>query len=102
MHSMTATALSRRQKESTCSPLSESTVERMMQSSLRVPPLFWIMLLAVAGRAWLLFSTPYMPGVNGAYYLIQARAILERGVLGISDLPLIFYWQAGLASILFN
>jgi hypothetical protein len=55
------------------------------------------MLLAVAGRAWLLFSTPYMPGVNGAYYLIQARAILERGVLGISDLPLTFYLQAGLS-----
>ena len=55
------------------------------------------MLLAVAGRAWLLFSTPYMPGVNGAYYLIQARAILERGVLGISDLPLTFYLEAGLA-----
>jgi hypothetical protein len=58
------------------------------------------MLLAVAGRAWLLFSTPYMPGVNGAYYLIQARAILERGVLGISDLPLTFYLQAGLAWLL--
>ena len=44
------------------------------------------MLLAVTGRAWLMFGTPYMPGVNGAYYLIQARAILEQGVLGISDL----------------
>ncbi len=55
------------------------------------------MLAAVAGRAWLLFGTPYMLGVNGAYYLVQARAILERGVLGLSDLPLIFYLQAGLA-----
>ena len=68
-----------------------------MKTYLKVPPLLWIMLLAVAGRAWLLFSTPYMPGVNGAYYLIQARAILERGVLGISDLPLTFYLEAGLA-----
>jgi len=58
------------------------------------------MLLAVAGRAWLLFSTPYMPGVNGAYYLIQARAVLERGVLGLPDLPLTFYLQAGLACLL--
>lgn len=58
------------------------------------------MLLAVAGRAWLLFSTPYMPGVNGAYYLIQARAILERGVLGLPDLPLTFYLQAALACLL--
>ena len=72
----------------------------MIQSNLKVPPLFWIMLAAVAGRTWLLFSTPYMPGVNGAYYLIQARAILERGVLGISDLPLTFYLQAGLSWLL--
>ncbi|MEI8030170.1 MAG: hypothetical protein WCH35_10375 [Comamonadaceae bacterium] len=71
-----------------------------MQSYLKVPPLLWIMLVAVAGRAWLLFSTPYMPGVNGAYYLIQARAILERGVLGIPDLPLTFYLQAGLSWLL--
>ena len=71
-----------------------------MQSSLKVPAFFWIMLFAVAGRAWLLFSTPYMPGVNGAYYLIQARAILERGALGIPDLPLAFYLQAGLSWLL--
>ncbi len=71
-----------------------------MQSSLKVPPLLWIMLAAVAGRAWLLFGTPYVTGVNGAYYLIQARAILERGVLGIPDLPLTFYLQAGLAWLL--
>ena len=71
-----------------------------MKSYLKVPPLLWLMLLAVAGRAWLLFSTPYMPGVNGAYYLIQARAILERGVLGMSDLPLTFYLQAGLSWLL--
>ncbi len=68
-----------------------------MQSCLKVPPLLWIMLAAMTGRAWLLFGTPYVPGVNGAYYLIQARAILERGVLGIPDLPLTYYLQAGLA-----
>ena len=72
----------------------------MIQSYLKVPLLLWIMLAALAGRAWLLFSTPYMPGVNGAYYLIQARAILERGVLGLPDLPLTFYLQAGLACLL--
>lgn len=72
----------------------------MIQSFLKAPPLLWIMLLAVAGRAWLLFGTPYMPGVNGAYYLIQARAILERGALGLSDLPLTFYMHAGLAWLL--
>ena len=68
-----------------------------MQACLKVPPLLWIMLTAMTGRAWLLFGTPYVPGVNGAYYLIQARAILDRGVLGIPDLPLTFYLQAGMA-----
>jgi hypothetical protein len=72
----------------------------MMASYLKLPPLLWIMLAAVAGRAWLLFGTPYMPGVNGAYYLVQARAILERGSLGIPDLPLTFYFQARLAWLL--
>lgn len=71
-----------------------------MQSFFIVPPLLWIMLAAVAARAWLLFGTPYVTGVNGAYYLIQARAILERGVLGIPDLPLTFYLQAVLAWLL--
>ncbi len=71
-----------------------------MKPYLQVPLLLWIMLAALAGRAWLLFSTPYMPGVNGAYYLIQSRALLERGVLGISDLPLTFFLQAGLAWLL--
>ena len=71
-----------------------------MKSYFKVPLLLWIMLAAVAGRAWLLFSTPHMPGVNGAYYLVQARAIMERGGLGIPDLPLTFYLQAGLSWLL--
>jgi hypothetical protein len=58
------------------------------------------MLAAVAGRAWLLFSTPFVPGVNGAYYLIQARALLERGRLGIADMPLTFYLHAALSWLL--
>jgi hypothetical protein len=53
--------------------------------------------MAAAARAWLLFGTPYMPGINGAYYLVQARALLERGALGIPDLPLTFYLHAALA-----
>lgn len=52
---------------------------------------------AVAARAWLLFHTPYVPGINGAYYLVQARALLDRGVLGIPDLPLTFHLHASVA-----
>lgn len=57
----------------------------------------WIVLAAVAARAWLLFRTPYVPGMNGGYYLVQARALLERGVLAFPDLPLTFHLHAALA-----
>ena len=52
---------------------------------------------AVAARAWLLFGTHYVPGMNGGYYLVQARALLDRGRLGIPDLPLVFHLHAALA-----
>ncbi|MBI5422824.1 MAG: hypothetical protein HZA32_01970 [Opitutae bacterium] len=54
---------------------------------------------ASAMRAWLQFSTPLAPGMNGAYYFVQARALLEHGRLGIPDLPLTFWLQAGLARL---
>jgi len=63
-------------------------------------PLAAIITLAVAARAWLHFTTPYVPGVNGAYYLVQSRALLEHGVLGIPDMPLTFHLHAALASLL--
>ena len=58
-----------------------------------------VVLAAVAERACLLFSTPLVPGINGAYYLIQTRALIERGKLGIPDLPLTFWVDASLAKI---
>jgi hypothetical protein len=61
----------------------------------------WLVALVilVAGilRGSLLFGTSLMPGMNGGYYLVQARAVLARGTLGLPDLPLIFYVQAALA-----
>ena len=59
-----------------------------------------VIALAVLARAWLHFTTPYVPGVNGAYYLVQARSLIEHGVLGIPDMPLTFYLHAALASLL--
>jgi len=50
-------------------------------------------------RALLLYSTTLVPGINGAYYLVQARSLIERGKLGIPDLPLTFTVQALLAKI---
>lgn len=55
---------------------------------------------AIAARAWLQFGTPLAPGMNGAYYFVQARALLETGRLGIPDLPLTFWLQAGLARVI--
>ena len=48
----------------------------------------------------MLFSTPMVPGMNGGYYLVQARALLEAGKLGIPDLPLTFTLQAAFAKVL--
>ncbi|XHR28210.1 MAG: hypothetical protein ACFUZC_20065 [Chthoniobacteraceae bacterium] len=53
--------------------------------------------LVAAVRASILFATPLVPGMNGAYYLVQARSVLARGTLGIPDLPLTFYLQAAVA-----
>lgn len=54
---------------------------------------------AFAARAWLQFGTPLAPGMNGAYYFVQARALLETGHLGIPDLPFAFWLHAGLARL---
>ena len=59
-----------------------------------------IIAAGIAARAWLLWSTPLVPGMNGGYYLVQARALLEHGRLGIPDLPLTFVLQAGIAKLL--
>ncbi|MEI6034489.1 MAG: hypothetical protein WCS65_09445 [Verrucomicrobiae bacterium] len=50
-------------------------------------------------RGILLFGTALVPGTNGGYYPVQARALLAHGSLGIPDLPLLFFVQAALASI---
>ena len=54
---------------------------------------------AIVARAWLLFRTPLVPGMNGGYYLVQARSLLQSGALGIPDFPLTFALQAALAGL---
>lgn len=70
------------------------------KSFARWLPILAIMALAVTARAWLHFTTPFVPGLNGGYYLVQARSLMEHGVLGIPDMPLTFYLHAALASLL--
>jgi hypothetical protein len=42
----------------------------------------------------------FMPKINGAYYLVQARTVMETGRTGIPDLPLLFYLHATFAKLL--
>jgi hypothetical protein len=64
-------------------------------------PKHWLILLgivlAAAARAWLHFSTPMIQGMNGAYYLVQARSLIEKAALAIPDLPLTFALHAACA-----
>ena len=57
-------------------------------------------LAAIACRAWLHFTTVLVPGMNGGYYLVQARSLIEKGSLAIPDLPLVFTLQACLARLI--
>jgi hypothetical protein len=56
-----------------------------------------VVLAAITVRASVQFGTGLMPGMNGAYYLVQVRAVIEKGHLAEHDMPLIFWLQAGLA-----
>jgi len=76
-------------------------MKRRLPAFLASPsPVVFVVLAAMAVRAWLLFRTQYVPGINGAYYLVQARSLLERGALAIPDLPLTFHLHAALAWML--
>lgn len=72
-------------------------------------PKLWIagLLAAIAtGTAiWVklsLTSGALLPGIDGAYYWVQARSILEHGRLAFDDLPLILVIQAGLGALFGN
>jgi hypothetical protein len=51
-------------------------------------------LIAAAVRLYINFSTEFMPGAVGAFYLVQARSIIENGALAFKEFPLIFYLEA--------
>lgn len=57
-------------------------------------PYLFLALLAVAVRLYLNFHTQLIPGLNGAYYPLQVRALLSQGALAFPDMPLLFYVQA--------
>jgi len=45
------------------------------------------------------FSYELIPGINGGYYPLQIRTVLESGRLGFPDMPLYFYLNAGLVRL---
>lgn len=61
-----------------------------------------VFLISVAVRIQINFSTEYIPGNNGAYYLVVVRNILENGSMWYNDFPLVFYLEAALAYIFMN
>lgn len=69
-----------------------------MSSKKIIQSLIYIFLgLVSAGfRFWINFSQELIPGVNGGYYPMQVRSILENGHLGFSDMPLLFYLNAAI------
>jgi hypothetical protein len=72
-----------------------------MHTFRRISPWLWFILAAAATvRAWIYLRSPFSPGMNGAYYLVQARSLLEKGSLGIPDMPLTFSLHAAVALLL--
>ncbi len=62
--------------------------------------LLLLIVVAIAIRLFINFSTHLMPGINAAYYPVQVRSLLENGRLGFPDLPFVFYFEAIFAKIL--
>ncbi len=46
------------------------------------------------------FKFDLIPGINGGYYPLQVRTLLETGHLGFSDMPLYFYVNAFFVKII--
>ncbi|MCO6491558.1 MAG: hypothetical protein J5I98_24290 [Phaeodactylibacter sp.] len=55
---------------------------------------FLVFLLAAALRGSIHFRQELIPGVNGGYYPLQVRSLLENGRLGFADMPLYFWFNA--------
>ena len=49
-----------------------------------------------------LTSSDLLPGLDGAYYWVQVRSVLSNFTLAFSDLPLVFWIQAGIAKVVGN
>jgi hypothetical protein len=59
----------------------------------------FLFLAAAIFRLLVHYQDTLVPGINGGYYLVQIRSILENGQLGFPDFPLYFYFLAGLTQL---
>jgi hypothetical protein len=65
---------------------------------MKIPYLIFALLL-LAIRLSFNFKEELIPGINGGYYPVQIRTLLETGKLGFPDMPLYFYLNAGIVKL---
>lgn len=69
-------------------------------SSKKIPLIASLLAVLVGVSAKLsLTSGELLPGLDGAYYWVQVRSILDNFSLAFSDLPFIFWVQAAIAKV---
>lgn len=76
------------------------TATHKIPSPLGLVPCLLAYVVGVCVRACILGAGERMPGVNGAYSPVQVRSLLEKGVLGLPDYPVMFAIHAGLAAVI--
>jgi hypothetical protein len=59
-----------------------------------------VTLTAIILRLWISFSHDLIIGVDGGYYPLQVRNILNTGFLGFKDVPLYFYFCAAIVKVI--
>jgi len=59
-----------------------------------------VLIVGFVARGVVTLIPPLQVGEDGAYYLVQVRAILRGGALAFPDFPLLFYVQACVARLL--
>jgi hypothetical protein len=59
-----------------------------------------ITLVAIVVRFYLSFSTNLISGMDGGYYALQVRNVLNTGFLAFNDVPLYFYFCASILKLI--
>jgi len=56
--------------------------------------LFSVLILSIVCRLISTANSQVIPGLGSMYYPLQVRCLIERGTLGYSDMPLVFWIEA--------